>query len=234
MKCHSVRDSISAFLDGRLPAVEAGEVSRHLAGCRNCGVYAKDLTELRRLMRTMPQRRVPGAIESRLRVMASHQAARRVLHMTWGSLARGWLDSARLAIDNAMRPVALPFAGGLCSALVLFLILMPNLGFERKVSNDVPIALYTEASMIEPAMIEMAPFNKGSNDEIVIEVSLDEKGEITGYSIPEGVKISHDIATGITQMMLLSSFTPATLFGQPTPSKLLVSFRSRSGIVVKG
>jgi hypothetical protein len=37
----------------------------------------------------------------------------------------------------------------------------------------------------------------------------------------------------IGNMILFTSFTPATAFGQPTPGKLLLSFR-RSKVVVKG
>jgi hypothetical protein len=136
-------------------------------------------------------------------------------------------------MDNSMRPWAVPTVGGLCSALILFVMLVPNLGFRRDFANDVPISLYTEASMVEAAMVEMAPFTMGKADEIVVEVSLDERGQITGYSLPGGIKIKPDVATGIGQVMLLSSFTPATLFGQPTPGRLLLTFR-RSHIVVKG
>jgi hypothetical protein len=207
---------------------------RHLAECRECRAYSDELARVRRLVRTLPRRRVPARLQSQLEVMASHAAASRAHHANARATLRHWFSKVLFSVDNAMRPIALPFAGGICSALILFLTLMPNLGFPRDVHNDVPIALYTEASMVEVAMIEMAPFNIGNNDEIVVEVSLDEKGQITGYSIPRGAKISHDLANGISQVMLLSSFTPATLFGQPTASKLLLTFRRERGITVKG
>jgi hypothetical protein len=233
MNCETVRDSLSAFLDGRLPGERRTAMTRHLAECRQCGARAHDLAEVRTLMLALPQRRVPERLSSELTVMASHERARRVSRLNWRTAARGWWADLRLAIDNAMRPVAVPFAGGLCSALVLFTLLMPNLGFRRDVINDVPIRLYTEASMVDAAMIEMAPFYLASDDEIVVQVSFDENGQIMDYSVPRGVKLSSDMTTAIGRVMLFTSFSPATLFGQPTTGKLLFTFR-RNQITVIG
>jgi hypothetical protein len=233
MNCQTVRDSLTDFLDGRLPGGQKSGLGRHLAECRDCAARADELAEIRRMVRSLPERRVPEELSGQLRVIASHERSRRLKRMTWHSAFQGWLQDLKLASDNAMRPFALPIAGGLCSALAIFVMLMPTLGFRHNLNNDVPTALYTEASMIDMALIEMAPFNFGSNDEIVVEVSLDERGEVTGYTIPYGAKLSADIATQIGNVILFTSFRPATLFFQPTPSKLLVKFR-RDQIIVKG
>jgi hypothetical protein len=185
------------------------------------------------MLRAIPQRPVPVSLSSRLRVKASHERARRLTRINWRTMIRAWAANVRLAMDNAMRPVAVPFAGGLCSALVLFTLLMPNLGFPHHITNDVPIALYTEASMVDMGMIEMAPFYLASNDEIVVEVSIDENGQITDYSVPRGVKLTSDLTTAIGRVMLFTSFSPATVFGQPTASKVFFTFR-RNQITVKG
>ena len=233
MNCETVRDSLSAFLDGQLPWGQRTALTGHLAECRRCGALARELAEVRTLMLASPRLRVPERLSSELTVLASHERARRIARMTWRTIARGWWADLRLAIDNAMRPLAVPFAGGLCSALVLFMLLVPNLGFRRNVINDVPTSLYTEASMVDAAMIEMAPFYLASDDEIVVQVSIDENGQIMDYSVPRGVKLTSDVSTAIGRVMLFTSFSPATLFGQPTPGKLLFTFR-RNQITVKG
>ena len=129
-------------------------------------------------------------------------------------------------IDNLMKPLALPFAGGLASALFLFGVLVPTLGFHHNFRNDVPIALYTDASLEETA-----PF--GINDaETIVELTIDQRGRITGYSIPHG-QDSPQLEANIANMMFFSTFTPATWFGQPTSGKVLISFR-RSHIIVRG
>jgi hypothetical protein len=233
MNCETVRDSLSAFLDGRLPAGRRTAMTSHLAECRQCGARAQQLAEMRDLMLALPQRRVPERLASELTVMASHERVRHLARLTWRTVAQGWMSSLRLAIDNAMRPLAVPFAGGLCSALVLFTVLMPNLGFRRNVIDDVPIRLHTEASMVDAAMFEVAPFYLESDDLIVVQVSIDENGEIMDYEVPRGMTMTSDMTAAISRVMLFTSFSPATLFGQPTTGKLLFTFR-RNQITVKG
>jgi hypothetical protein len=89
------------------------------------------------------------------------------------------------------------------------------------------VGWYTEAKMIE-----MAPFAY-YGDETVVELTIDERGQITDYSIPHG-KITRELENNIANMMVLYEFSPATWFGYPTSGKLLVSFRRGAHIVVKG
>lgn len=233
MNCQKALDSLSDFVDGRLPAAEMTLLSRHLSDCRQCGARAQQLADTRSLMLALSRRRVPRLLSSQLAVVASHERARRLARLNWRVLARTWVADLRLAVDNAMRPLAVPFAGGLCSALLLFALLMPNLGFRRNLIDDVPLSLSTEASMVDMGMIEMAPFSLEGNDQLVVQVSIDENGQITDYTLPKGLKLTADMSTAIGRVMLFSSFSPATLFGQPTPSKRLFTFR-RNQITVKG
>jgi hypothetical protein len=125
-----------------------------------------------------------------------------------------------------MRPLAVPLAGGLASALLLFSLLVPTLGFRPSVLNDVPTRLYTAATLVEAAPL-------GANsDETVVAVYIDAKGQATDYSVQQG-KVSPAMQADLTQMMFFARFTPATWFGQPTNGKVLVSFR-RINYVVRG
>jgi hypothetical protein len=140
---------------------------------------------------------------------------------------RYWRGRLKLHVDNLMRPLALPFAGGLISALCLFGMLVPTLNTRRHNQSDVPIPIYTG-----PSLEDMAPFTF-SNEEMLIEFSVNEKGQITNYSIPHG-EASTKLESNLANVVLFASFTPATLFGQPTSGKVLVSFRRSSRIVVRG
>lgn len=226
MSCQTVQKSLSALLDERLADEERNSVSQHLARCRDCAARWQDLLHVKKLLRDLPPVAVPEQLASELQVVASHQRAHHLATITLRSSVRHWLDGAKLFSDNLMRPLALPFAGGLLSALVLFTMLVPRLNFQRLTGEDVPTVFYTEASVEE-----MPPFGF-SYDETVVELTIDERGRITDYSVPHG-KLTRDMLNNIGNMMLFSRFTPATWFGQPTSGKVLVSFR-RSHIVVKG
>src|SRR5579885_1723977 len=201
MSCETVQKSISAFIDQSLGEEERESVRVHLENCQVCHLRAEQTSRLRSELRRLAQ-------------------------ISLAALWNYWKDRARLTVDNLMRPVALPVAGGLLSALFLFAVLVPTLGFQHNVRNDVPIGLYTQ-----PSVDQISPFGI-TTEETVVELTIDEKGQIADYSIPAG-QDSRQLEADIANMVLFSTFTPATWFGQPTSSKILVSFL-RSHIVVRG
>jgi hypothetical protein len=226
MSCHKVQKSISAFVDRKLPVEERERITRHLRLCRECSTYSQAVLDLRTSLRRLPARPVPEQLSSELQVLASRERARRLSRLTWSALFAYWRGRMKLVVDNMMRPLAVPFAGGLISALVLFSMLVPTLGFRHNFRNDVPIGLYTQASLDQ-----LAPFVFGKDD-VMVELTIDKNGSIVDYCVPHG-EVSKDVVNSIGNMMLFTSFTPATWFGQPTSGKIWVSFR-RSHIVVKG
>lgn len=226
MSCQTVLNSLSEFLDHRVSGDERTRVAMHLAECRECAAYLRQLSELRKGLQSLPPAAVPGRLRMQLQVLASHERARwnatKTLSLAWHT----WAVNIRLAIDNLMRPLALPLAGGLASALLLFAALVPTLGFRPSVLNDVPTGFYTAATLVE-----VAPTGINS-DETVVALYVDAKGQATDYSVQKG-NISPAMQADLTKMMFFSRFTPATWFGQPTNGKVLVSFR-RINCVVRG
>ena len=91
-----------------------------------------------RAILSQPLAPVPQRLQTQLLVLASRERARWNSTRTLPLALRTWARDARLTIDNLMRPLALPFAGGLLSALVLFSMLVPTFGFRPSVRNDVP------------------------------------------------------------------------------------------------
>jgi hypothetical protein len=161
-----------------------------------------------------------------LQVLASRERARWNANKTVSLALHNWAVNIKLAIDNLMRPLALPLAGGLASALLLFGVVVPTLGFRPSVMNDVPTGFYTAATLVEVAPLGI------SNDEAVVELYVDAKGQATDYSVQKG-KVSPEMQADLTKMMFFARFTPATWFGQPTIGRVLVSFR-RINYVVRG
>jgi len=225
MSCQTVLNSISEFLDRRLAGDERIRVAEHLARCRECAAHLEELSELRESLRSQPVAPVPQRLQTQLLILASRERARwnstRTLPLALGT----WTRDAKLTIDNLMRPLALPFAGGVLSAMVLFSMLVPTFGSRPSVRNDVPIGWYTAATLVQ-----VAPFI--NNDETVVELYIDDKGQAMDYSVQRGA-VSPELQADLTKMMFSSRFTPATWFGQPTNGKVLVSFR-RVHYVVRG
>lgn len=218
MSCQTVRNSVSKFLDHRVAGEERTRVAGHLAECRECAVYFDQHSQLRHDLRSLSPKPVPQRLQTQLRVLASRERAHWHANKTVPDAMRNWAANMKLAADNLMRPLALPLAGGLASALLLFSVVVPTLGFRPAVRNDVPTGLYTAATLVE-----VSPVGVG-NDETVVELFVDAKGQATDYSVQRGV-VSPALQADINHMMFSARFTPATWFGQPTNGKVLVSFR---------
>lgn len=230
MSCQSVQKSISAYLDGKLAGVDRESVARHLASCRECESQWQETRDLRFMLHDLAAVPMPFKLAGRLRVLASHERIERLSRVSLPDRLGKLADRARLCVDNLMRPLALPFAGGVLSALVLFSMLVPTLAFQFNLRNDVPTALYTQASL--SSLSEMAPYTYNDDNETMVEVTVNERGEVADYSLPSG-QVDRKLDTAIANILFLSSFKPATLFGQPTYGKVWLSFR-RSHIVVRG
>ena len=224
MSCHFTEESLSRYLDNRLPEPERSSVVLHLAACGGCATRHEQMVELRENLRSLPIALAPARLATDLRVLASKELVRNRRRSSIFALMQSWRDAARLLIDNLMRPLALPFVGGgLTSALFIFGMLMPNLGFLHNAVNDTPSGIYTEASVIKVAAF--ASPGK-SNDDTVVEVQINEQGRMVDYNVLQG-----QMTGEIGNLLLFTTFNPATMFLQPTAGKVVIR---RSQIVVKG
>ena len=223
MSCDDMHEMVSSLLDRRVTDEEEESVLAHLESCRQCGTEFESMRELRGALRQLDKPELPVRLRDGLRMLALNERLRRLSHVGFSARAHGWAGRLQLVFENLMRPMALPFAGGLLSALVMFAMLVPSLAFPHNFRNDVPLwVLYTD-----PALQEMNPAD--ASDEIVVEVTIDERGRVQGYAVTRG-QMTPEIKNTLVQYL---RFTPATVFGQPIWNRVLVSFR-RSQISVRG
>ena len=239
MSCHSVQNRLSDLLDCQLADQERENVTGHLASCPACRARFLSLEKARAAMRRMRSTPVPAALAMKLRVLASHERQRQLSRASFGAWLHYCRDRVSLQFDNLMRPMALPFAGGLLSALLLFGMLVPNLSFVHNVTNDLLLVTYTEPEgrLVESLPADGAPtwFWTGNSPEptlesadatdagndTVLELVIDETGRVADYAVSRG-----QLTAEMQSIILLSRFTPATLNGRNTWGKKLVRFPS--------
>lgn len=222
MSCEFLQESISSYFDNRLTEPERSRVALHLRECRECAAAHKSTVRMQSALRSLPVARAPRRLETQLQILASNELVRRRRMSRFPMLAE-WLDRVQLFFDNLMRPLAVPFAGGLASALFMFVMLLPSLGFLRDKAPDTPTPLFTEASV---GNLDSFASGSKTNDDTVVEVQVDGQGHMVDYNVLEG-KMTGDFGN----LLLFATFTPATVFLQPTSGKVVIR---RSRIVVKG
>ena len=181
-------------------------------------------------LRTLSAKVPPAELRTMLRVIASRERQRRLAHRNFGAIWKFWQDRAELFFDNVVRSLALPFAGGVCSTVVLFsMFVVPVYPLLTRGDADVPTILNTPVSVKS-----MAPFSVGDTD-VVVDVVVDGQGRMTDYAIVAGASVLANPQTRrrLENALVFSNFTPATSFGQPMMSKMRLWFHS-SRIDVRG
>jgi len=242
MECLNTVRGLSRYLDEMATPDERRGIESHLGACHACSDRIADHRQLRAAVKSLPRRVPSDTLATRLQVLASRERARQLTRVTFAQKWQSWHDRCALIINNLLRPLAVPVVGGFASACLLFGMLVPDFaGTSRDVPNDVPAPLlYTEAS-VNPSMLDSDRINgllmpiAIHATEIVLEVHLDDQGRMTEYHVVSGQNLLRDelVRRRLESTLLLTTFNPATTFGQPVFGKIRVRL-SRNEIAVRG
>ena len=208
----------------------------HIESCRTCSAHYESMLSLRAALRSVNAPPVPERLSHRLRVMASHEQARRVSRLTVKARMDRWRDRMHLAFDNSMRPFGLPAASGLVSAMLLFALLAPSLSFARRTGTDNPTDLVTlpQFSAVSPMFdgLEIEdPAPAGAHFETVLELQISPEGKVWNWRVVKG---NRELPPDVKQMILIQTFKPATVFGRPAWGTATVGFRHEFRYIVRG
>src|SRR5581483_308827 len=226
MTCGSVKQRVSAYLDGVLPDQERQLLRNHMAQCRECALESEQYQRVREALRSLPAVAPPADLTTRLRVTASKARMQSFGSTRWSRLR----DRVDLVLSNLMRPLAVPAVGGLCSAVFLFSTLVPLFPSAQAMSGDgdIPTMLNTE-----PALKYTAPVAFSDRD-AVVDLQLDGQGRIIDFTIVSAPgQQSESLRRSIENNLLFTEFWPATTFGRPVAGAIRISFRNSSRIDVR-
>jgi hypothetical protein len=189
---------------------------------------------LDRALRGLPCPLAPAGMTTSLRVLASRERERAVHNITWKASLNHFLqnlmDRTRLAVENVMRPLALPVAGGIFSAVTLFSVwVVPAYPAFAHTGYDVPTQLSTEARVKGFSSIGTP------GQDILMDIALDQSGSVVDYKVlSEGYQPDADSRRKLEHLLVFqTTFVPATSFGRPTAGKIRL-WLSSSRIDVKG
>jgi hypothetical protein len=200
----------------------------HIQSCRDCSIQFESAQELRAALRSLQQSSLPAGLAERLRVLASHERARSVARATFAGRIAQISGRISLMFDNMMRPLALPFAGGLVSALMIFGFLVPTLTFTHAYADQ---ALYTYADgevMIMGPNGAYTPVQESDNaprierpdartpeTANVVDLTIDPNGRVWDWNVARG-----ELTPDLANIIMFGQFSPATNLGVPIPSKV--------------
>ena len=208
MNCAQAKSLCSAMLDAMLEPAERYLLQQHLGVCATCSSYFAALRRNRWLLATTAPHPAPPELAPQMRSAIAEQIARRQAPPE--SWLRRW--------EKALNTIMFPAAAGLCSALIIFGLLIGLLVPVRMIpTNDVPTALYT------PPVMTAAPFglSGGADGEaVMVEAIIDPLGRVQDYHVLHGQSLSPEMKNAL----IFTQFRPATSFGRPTSGRVVLSF----------
>ncbi len=221
MNCIQARPMFSPYLDGVVTGAQMQALSKHLETCAPCNFEYSSLRQTQRLLASSRRRKAPEDLALKLRVAISREAARS---------RKPRLQGVRIRLENAVHAFMVPLTAGLVTAIMIFGCLMGFLALPLQANDsDVPLMLNTAPQLQQAAFgATLDSVHEGS---LVIEAYVNTSGRVDDYRILYDSKESRELLPQVKNMLIFTTFRPATFMGRPTPGRAVLSF---SKISVKG
>ena len=221
MNCGQAKALFSPYLDGAVTGMQMHAISRHLEGCGQCQQQYDSLRQTQQLLSKVGRRKAPADLGLRLRVALSQEIAR---------TNRPVLANAFVRMGNAVQNLMVPATAGLVSAVLVFGVLMGFMATPLQAGNpDVPLVVGTDPQVKQISFgATLDSIREGS---LVIEADVDSQGRVQDYRILSDEGTSPELLPQVKNMLIFTTFRPATSFGRPTSGRAILSF---SKISVKG
>ena len=221
MKCAAARSMVSPYLDGAVTGTEMIALRQHLDDCAHCQREYVSLRQTQLLLSKVGRRKVPQDLSLKLRLAISREAAQ---------TRRPYFGDLRVRVENVIHAFMVPATVGLVSAVLIFGFLM-GLALPLRAGNpDVPLMLNTAPQLQQSAF--GTSLESISGDSLVIEAYVDSNGRVQDYRVLSSPdQANKDLPSPVKNMLIFTTFRPATSMGQPTSGRAVLSF---SKISVKG
>ncbi len=221
MTCSVAKGLMSSYLDGAVTRSQMARMDEHLRACVECAARFVSVQRTQSLVGSLGRKPAPADLSLKLRVALSQELANS-RRSRWERLKVRW--------DNAFNAVMVPATAGTLTTLLVFGVLMSVLWPAHvRASNDVPTMLYT------PAELKSTPFELtmgiANADSLVVEAYVGADGRVLDYRILSAPEDVAPILPQLKNMLIFTTFNPATAFGQPTSSHVILTF---SKVQVRG
>jgi hypothetical protein len=219
MTCVQVKSLLSSYLDGAVTGKQMHALGTHLNECVECRLQYQELRQTQTLLSRVGRARVPDDLSLKVRLAISREAARR---------REPVFSGLGIRVANALRAFMVPATAGVVATLIIFGVLMGFITPVQANSNEL-LLLSTDPEIQQTGF--GGALASTTDESFVIEAYVDATGRVQDYRIlsdPDQIK---DLPHSLKNMLIFTTFRPATLMGSPRPGTAVLSF---SKISVKG
>jgi anti-sigma factor (TIGR02949 family) len=221
--CTRMRNQFSRYLDGETSGKNMAALARHLEACPDCNREFAGWRTMQQALAISGRAPAPENLQARLRA-AIRDERQNNTHLSpvrrWSQL---WHDT--------LAPLALRASGGFALALVLLgglsWIAAPlgavEANDDKLAHLNAPHFLY---SQVPPQLI----VTQNDDTPILIEARIDDRGRVYDFNIISG-PTDPGVRMRVQENLMTSIFHPATIFGEPVPGHLMLTY---TGVSVRG
>ena len=218
MDCSSAQKLMSSFIDSMGTPADTERLEIHVALCRPCHRQLQSYKSMRSLLASIEKPVVPEDMVLETRVRLSQERN------------KNFLVRFENRLNYVLRPVVVPALFGVSLTMLFFGVLLGSLASGSTVlaqsqwSDEPVFGLYRPVHTTDPTMMAFASSDKQDLDEpLTIETHVGEEGRVIDYEVLSGPP-SPEVNGWIRETLSLAQFTPATAFGRPVESKIILSF----------
>ncbi len=221
VSCGFVLDQMAAYIDGALEPTESLAVRRHVEACTVCSARIEEQRRVALAVRSLGRKTAPPGVTTVLQVIASQERTRQKRFRNAKAFVNWMAGEASLRLNNLMRPFAIPVAGGVAMATLVFSMIVSSYPLGGSTLDDVPTQIYTEA-----VFKGIVPFDFARHD-VIVDLIIDSQGRVLDYRIAGGsMATDPSVRRSVENILLFTEFKPATSFGQRIAGRVRISFQT--------
>jgi len=208
---------MSPFIDSMVTADEAERLESHVAACQPCQRQLQSYISMRSLVARIDVPPMPEDMVLETRVRLSH------------ARNNNFLVRLENRLNNFLRPMIVPALLGAALTMLLFGFLLGSLTSQTTVLaqdhfEEQPVYRLFQPVRTENAnWIRFASNDKNLEEPLTIETYVGHEGRVLDYQVLSGPQ-NPEVNGWIRQVLSLAQFTPATAFGKPIESRIILSF----------
>jgi hypothetical protein len=220
LNCSSAQKLMSPFIDSMVSAQEAERLKDHVSICEPCQRQLQSYISMRSLIARIeaPPQPEDMVLETRVRLSQARN--------------KNLLDRLENRLSYLLKPMVVPAVLGVSLTMLFFGVLLGSLASsstvlaqDRLVEEPV-FGLYKPVYTTDPNWIRFASNDKQKLDEpLTIETHVGDECRVISYEVLSGPQ-TPEVDGWIRQILSLAQFTPATSFGKPVESKIMLTFVS--------
>jgi hypothetical protein len=216
-ECGSVQKLMSPFIDSMVTAQEAARLEGHVAACEPCHRQLQSYISMRSLVARIETPAMPEDLVLETRVRLSH------------ARNKNFLIRLENRLNYVLKPLIVPVLLGVSLTMLMSGILLGSLAststvlVQGRLAEQPLFALYKPVRTSDPNWIQFAKTKQAPEEPLTVETHVGDEGRVIDYQVISGPQ-SPEVTGWLRQMLSLAQFTPATSFGKPVESRIILSF----------